>query len=622
MRRLRGRSAAELRDRAAQAARVLAERAGFGADAGVPTLAEALDELRDATGRPFASIEAAHQALSGSGAHWLVPAFVDRAGTLAAIDALDPEARARILRAAERFASGRFDLLGYEALSWGTPIDWHLDPVAGRRAPDGHWSQVPFLDAAVSGDHKVTWEVNRHQWLVTLAQAYWLSGDEHWAERALAEVDAWIVANPAKRGINWASMLEVAFRSIAWLWVLQLVRGSRALTAERHVRMLGVLARAGRHVADNLSTWFSPNTHLTGEALALHAIGTALPALRDADRFRATGEAVLAEWLPRHVRPDGTYVEQSTWYARYTADFLVHAIVMGEHAGRPIPGLRAALDRIATMLLHVRRADGTFPLIGDDDGGRYLFLDARPAGDVRPTLAAAAALLGRSDLTWGAGPCRAEAAWLLGARAGDALASAPPHPPEGGSRAFADGGLFVMRDGWGEEASMAVIDCGPHGFQNSGHAHADLLGFDLTLRGRPVVRDPGTYTYTSSLAERVDWRSAARHAAATVDGTGSATPSGPFTWAARPATQHACWTATPAADLLVGTHDGFAALGIRHRRVIVRAGSAYWLVLDTIEGAGEHELMTHLPLAPGLAVDLASLEVRAGITAVARLAGA
>ena len=32
--------------------------------------------------------------------------------------------------------------------------------------------RVPFLDHAAVGDHKVTWEINRHQWLVTLAQAW------------------------------------------------------------------------------------------------------------------------------------------------------------------------------------------------------------------------------------------------------------------------------------------------------------------------------------------------------------------------------------------------------------------------------------------------------------------
>ena len=42
----------------------------------------------------------------------------------------------------------RFDLLGYRTLSFGDPIDWHLDPVWSRRAPRVHWSQLNTLDPA------------------------------------------------------------------------------------------------------------------------------------------------------------------------------------------------------------------------------------------------------------------------------------------------------------------------------------------------------------------------------------------------------------------------------------------------------------------------------------------
>jgi hypothetical protein len=32
------------------------------------------------------------------------------------------------------------------------------------------------------------------------------------------------------------------------------------------------------------------------------------------------------------VRADGTYVEQSTWYHRYTTDFYLHFLVLAERA--------------------------------------------------------------------------------------------------------------------------------------------------------------------------------------------------------------------------------------------------------------------------------------------------
>ena len=75
------------------------------------------------------------------------------------------------LASAEKICRHRFDLLGYTDLDFGSPIDWHFDPVHQKRAPRRPWYQIPFLDFDQVGDHKIIWELNRHQHLVTLARA-------------------------------------------------------------------------------------------------------------------------------------------------------------------------------------------------------------------------------------------------------------------------------------------------------------------------------------------------------------------------------------------------------------------------------------------------------------------
>ena len=92
-----------------------------------------------------------------------------------------PGARDAIVASAHAACRHQFDLLGYANLGFGDPIDWHLDPVSGRRAPLLHWSRINPLDSAAVGDAKVIWELNRHQWLVRLAQAYRLDRDERYA---------------------------------------------------------------------------------------------------------------------------------------------------------------------------------------------------------------------------------------------------------------------------------------------------------------------------------------------------------------------------------------------------------------------------------------------------------
>ena len=83
--------------------------------------------------------------------------------------------RSRLSSGPSESASIAFDLLGYEAVDYGAEIDWHCDRVHGKRAPRKPWFQMNYLDFAEVGDSKVTWELNRHQHLVTLAKAYRLS---------------------------------------------------------------------------------------------------------------------------------------------------------------------------------------------------------------------------------------------------------------------------------------------------------------------------------------------------------------------------------------------------------------------------------------------------------------
>src|SRR6185369_2254586 len=51
-----------------------------------------------------------------------------------------------VVQKSDRIVAGRFDLLGLKDLDFGTPINWHLEPIAGTIAPTVHWSQIDYLD--------------------------------------------------------------------------------------------------------------------------------------------------------------------------------------------------------------------------------------------------------------------------------------------------------------------------------------------------------------------------------------------------------------------------------------------------------------------------------------------
>jgi hypothetical protein len=519
----------------------------------------------------------------------------------ALVRSVAPESCAAIVASAARVTRGRFDLLGYSQLAFGDPIDWHLDPVSGRRAPEVHWSRIDPLDAAAVGDAKVIWELSRHQWLVTLAQAHLFTGDLRYVRAAAEYFDAWIAANPPAVGINWASSLELAYRGIAWCWAIVLLRDSEFLTPERFVDAAAGLWLQMRHVERYLSRYHSPNTHLTGEALGLFYAGVLFPEFPEAARWRETGRRLLIAESERQILPDGVYFEQATAYQRYTADIYLHFLILAAQNGIPVPAtVSTRLDRMLDALQALRWPDGALPLVGDDDGGWLLPLAPRTPDDCRGTLALGAALTGRADLKWAIEPFAPEVAWLLGeagARQYERIAAQPPAEP---SRLFSAGGVAVMRSGWDRDAHQLIFDVGPLGCPlSSAHGHADLLSIQCAAFGEPYVIDPGTFCYTPQPAWRNYFRSTAAHSTVEIDGRPQAEPAGYFSWSTKPIARLREWQTTPELDFVDGDHAAYASLPdpVRHRRRVLFVKPHYWIVVDDLSGADSHRVDLRFQLA-------------------------
>ena len=523
-----------------------------------------------------------------------------------------PDAAAAILARADRLMAGQFDLLGYESLSFGDPIDWHFDPVNGRRAPRTHWGTLDPLDTETVGDSKVIWELSRHQWLVTLAQAYRLTGDDRYAQRAAATFRAWVNDNPPGIGLNWASSIEVAFRLIAWCWTLALLCDAPAMTPQLHQELTAASVLHAGHVARYLSYYFSPNTHLTGEALGLFYAGVLLPAGR-ARRWRELGRRILIDQSERQIQQDGVYFEHATCYQRYTAEIYLHFLLLARQNRIAIPAaVTARVERLLDSLLALCRPDGGLPQIGDADGGWLLPLAVRQPDDCRGVFGVAAAVLDRPEYEWMADGPAAETLWLLGSRA---LAERKHRPPAGQASRLLTSGYAVLRDSWKRDAHQLVFDVGPLGCRVSGgHGHADLLAIQVSPFGEPCIVDPGTGCYTRDLRWRNHFRSAAAHSTVIVDGREYATPAGPFSWKGpRPAVLLRHWHATPRWDYVDAQHDAWQSGdgSLVHRRRVFFRKSSYWIVVDDLLGDGTHQVDVRFQFAPGVALSPSGASVRA-----------
>ncbi len=512
-----------------------------------------------------------------------------------------------ILREADEICAHRFRLLGYENLDFtvnsrgsnSKDIDWHLDPVHGKRAPLDPWFKIPFLDFAAVGDHKVTWELNRHQHLVTLAKASRLSGDDKYTRELMAQWRSWVKANPYPLGINWASTLEVAFRSLSWIWVDHLLEGTSEY-AKFRAELAPALAFHGRYIERYLSTYFSPNTHLLGEAVALFFLGTLYPQMPGAARWKESGWQIVLREAGRQLRPDGVYFEQSLYYHVYALDFFLYARLLAARNAMEIP---QAYDDVLTRMLDVVAAlaqAGPAEGFGDDDGGRLWNPRRNRTEHMTDPLATGAMIYGKE---FSAAPLTEEAIWLFGNPAVEKLANAQTSPPPR-SIAFADGGIYVLAD-LQPYAQAIVVDAGPQGTGRSGHGHADAVSLRLTMDGRRWLVDGGTGVYIAKdPADRNAFRGTGAHNTLRVDGLNQAVADEPFSWTNIPTTLAENWIAGKSFTYFVGSHNGYARLAdpVVHRRHVLKIAGDLCLVRDVAIGKAEHELEIRWHFAPDLEV--------------------
>jgi heparinase II/III-like protein len=494
----------------------------------------------------------------------------------------------------------RFRLLGYRDLNYTPEIDWHLDAVHGRRAPLKPWYKVRFLDFEEVGDHKVTWELNRHQHLMTLAKAWAFTTDAKYLQEIDQQLNSWRSANPYPMGINWGSSLEVAFRSISWLWVRNLITQNTVLPARFEHGLLRGLARNGRYIERYLSTYFSPNTHLIGEAVALFFVGTLCPGIRSAQRWQQKGLSILLAEAERQVRPDGVYFEQSLYYHVYALDFFLHARVLAARNRISVP---ESFDRVLERMLDVVRVLSCIEPpqnFGDDDGGRLFNPRRNRVEHMTDSLAIGATLFGSARLRASA-TVTEEAIWLFGH---DALTPVPSDSSRAiSSTAFADGGLYVIASS-GEHSAQLLVDAGPHGTGHGGHGHADALSVRVSTKERSWLIDPGSYVYITPGNERNLFRGTAAHNTLLVDKLDQAVPEGPFAWSALPDVRAERWLPGSLFTFFSGIHTGYCRLPdpVVHRRMIFHLHGEYWLVRDIADGRVAHELEIFWHFAPDLNV--------------------
>ena len=372
---------------------------------------------------------------------------------------------------------------------------------------------------------------------------------------------SWRVANPIGRWDAWSPYV-VALR--AWTLCSLFEPVIRGTGLEALVR--DDLAVHARYLRANMEFDVGGN-HLIKNLKAL--IGLAI-FLRD-ERLLRFAARHLARQLDRQVLADGGHFERSTSYHAQVLGDLIDLRELLEWT-EALPGLvsrlEGAVESMQGWLSAMLQPDGSLPLVNDAIAvppARLVALGveevARPSLEV---LQSSGYLVGRPE---------PGTQWVLDV--------GPPCPPE-----------------------------------LPAHAHADALALLLDVDGQPVLVDTGTSTYAPG-ARRQYERSTPAHNTVQVDGEDQTEVWGAF----RAGRRHRAILEDVRVhdDAIEATalHNGYRHLpGSPVHRRTVRSTPIATQIIDTVHGAGSHDIAVYWHLSPETLVAVDHNEVR---TSAARL---
>ena len=326
------------------------------------------------------------------------------------------------LQAADYVLAGRYDVFALRSLELGFPPRWNRDPKTGTEAPLSFGKTLNYRDERIVGDIKYLWEPNRHAELVTLAQAWNLSGQTQYAEGCRALLDSWFEQCPYPLGPNWTSSLEHAVRLVNWSFAWHLLGGEASPLFEgglgcsfKH-RWLEAIYQHCHFVAGHFSQFSSANNHLLGEYMGLLIGSITWPLWLESARWRELAQQGFASEALRQNFEDGVNREQAIWYHHEVADMMLLCGLVGRANGVEFgelfwKRLEAMLEFIASLM----DAGGNMPMIGDSDDALMVRFSQQPEFNVYQSLLATGALVfGRGDFKVKARHFDDKSRWLMG----------------------------------------------------------------------------------------------------------------------------------------------------------------------------------------------------------------
>ena len=466
---------------------------------------------------------------------------------------------------------------------------------------------IDYKDFENIGDIKYLWEINRHQHLISLAKAYYITGNKNYKNEVINQINNWIETNPYMRGVNWISALELGIRLISWSWIWSFI--GKIADAELENKWIKSIYQHCTFISRNFSRYSSANNHLIGEAAGLFISSLTWDFGEISKKWQKQCYNILVQEMENQNFTDGVNKEQAIGYQQFVLDFFLLAIITGRSQDIEFPpAYWQRMEHMLEFIASIMDKNGHVPNIGDSDDGYALILTENEAfHPYRSLLATGAVLFARGDFKSAAKCFDEKSFWLLGLEGFNKFNSLSTNKylPR---NSFKQGGYFILNEfDKSKDEVKVVFDCGSLGYLSlAAHGHADALSFTLNIAGKEFLIDPGTYAYHTKTKWRNYFRGTSAHNTLRVDRQNQSLIGGNFLWLykAKCHIEHKSFHANR--EVISAFHDGYLRLKdpVIHKRMLeYNKISGSLKILDKIEAKAEHYIEQFYHLSEGCRIE-------------------
>ena len=467
-------------------------------------------------------------------------------------------------------------------------------PAGADMGADFNWTYNPVPRSDPAYTDEWTWSaISRTQFWNKLADAYWKTRNEKYAREWVNQLEDFTRKNPMNRDSKpplWRPLDASIRMSDSWPNAYYHFLNSPSFTPEANWIFLRMVQDHAALLTQALSDPKPTGNIVASESFGLYTIGALFPELKDAATWRQTALDRLVREMGRIVPPDGFEAELTPSYHMVVIDGFLGTLKIAQLNNLPLPP--EFRDRILSMYRAV-------VIVMAQNGDVVQTNDSTPVNAFK-TSRNGVKVFDDPLLQWAA----------AGADTGQL--QSPPLLPDSTMLPYA--GFYTMRSGWKPDDLFIFFRGGPTGI---GHEHEDMLEIVMRAWGKTLLFDPGQHVYDHS-----DWRrffiGTAAHSSIIVDGKGQhrGASSAPFSPVTNP------WVTSPLFDFVSATYNGgyqANALGggfqaqqwvgssdtsVAHTRRVIYLRPYYALVVDTLDGSGNHTFDAHFQLdAPSAHVD-------------------